>query len=67
MILKIIEKIKLDLTHEAPTRFLLVIPRSLEHNSPYLKAQENNFLEIARFADKSFAFTRPQDFWDNKE
>lgn len=66
MLLKIIEKIKLDLTHEAPTRFLLVIPRSLEHNSPYLKAQENNLMEIARFADKSFAFIRPQNFWDSK-
>lgn len=66
MVLKIIEKIKLDLTHEAPTRFLLVIPRSLERNSPYIKAQENNLLEIARLAGKSFSFTRPEDFQDSK-
>jgi hypothetical protein len=57
---KIIEKMKLELTHEAPTRFLLVIPRTLDRGSPYIKAQESDFLEIARFARNSFAFTSPE-------
>ncbi len=62
-----IEKIKKDLIFETPTRVLLVIPRTLDRDDPYVKAHESNFLELARFGRNSIAFVRPDNFQHNSE